>query len=521
MSNFPWLTVLWATPTVGAALLILLPAAQRVLAKWLALLISVAVLAITVVLAMGFEPGGEQYQFVENHRWIPSFGTGYILGVDGIALAIVVLTAVLVPLLIIAGWNDADAQTGLRGRSVQTYLALTLAVEGMVIMSLVSLDILLFYVFFEAMLIPMYFLIGGFGGENRSKAAVKFLLYNLFGGLIMLAAVIGLYVVTAQSDAFAGGTFDFREIVAAVSGGEFVVNPAVMHLMFGGFMFAFAVKAPLWPFHRWLPDAAVEATPASAVLMMAVMDKVGTFGMLRYCLQLFPDSSAYFQPLIVTLAVIGIVYGAILAIGQTDVMRLIAYTSISHFGFIILGIFVMTSQGQSGSTLYMVNHGLSTAALFLIAGFLVSRRGTRLINAYGGVQKVAPVLAGTFLVAGLATLSLPGLAPFISEFLVLIGTFTRYPVLAVFAATALVLSAIYILWMYQRMMTGPVSDGNERLRDLVPRELAVVAPLIALLLVLGVYPKPALDVINPAVEHTLTTIDQPDPVARFAEGPTP
>ena len=238
---------------------------------------------------------------------------------------------------------------------------------------------------------------------------MKFLLYNLFGGLIMLAAVIGLYVVTAGSDAFEAGTFDFREIVAAVSSGEFVVNPAVMNLLFLGFMFAFAVKAPLWPFHRWLPDAAVEATPASAVLMMAIMDKVGTFGMLRYCLQLFPDSSAYFRPMIITLAVIGIVYGAIVAIGQTDVMRLIAYTSISHFGFIILGIFVMTSQGQSGSTLYMVNHGLSTAALFLIAGFLVSRRGSRLIESYGGVQKVAPVLAGTFLVSGLATLSLPGL----------------------------------------------------------------------------------------------------------------
>jgi NADH-quinone oxidoreductase subunit M len=523
VTSLPWLTILWATPTLGAALVMLMPAAQRVAAKWLALLISVVVLALTAVVALGFKPGGEQYQFVESHTWIPSFGTGYILGVDGIALSLVVLTAVLVPLLIIAGWNDADEQTGLRGRSVQTYLALTLAVEGMVLISLVSLDILLFYVFFEAMLIPMYFLIGGFG-KNRteaSRAAVKFLLYNLFGGLIMLAAVIGIYVVTAQSDAFSAGTFDFREIVTAVSSGQFVVNPVVMHLLFGGFMFAFAVKAPLWPFHRWLPDAAVEATPASAVLMMAIMDKVGTFGMLRYCLQLFPDSSTYFQPVIVTLAVIGIVYGAIVAIGQTDVMRLIAYTSISHFGFIILGIFVMTSQGQSGSTLYMVNHGLSTAALFLIAGFLVSRRGTRLIDAYGGVQKVAPVLAGTFLVAGLATLSLPGLAPFISEFLVLIGTFTRYPALAVFAATALVLSAVYILWMYQRMMTGPVRDGNERLRDLLPREIVVVAPLIALLLVLGVYPKPALDVINPAVTHTLTTIDQPDPAPKIAEGQTP
>ena len=253
--------------------------------------------------------------------------------------------------------------------------------------------------------------------------------------------------------------------------------------------------------------------------MMAVMDKVGTFGMLRYCLPLFPDSAALFRPVVIALAVFGIIYGALLAIGQTDVMRLIAYTSISHFGFIIVGIFAMTSQGQSGSTLYMVNHGISTAALFLIAGFLVSRRGTRAISAYGGVQKVAPVLAGTFLVAGLATLAMPGLAPFISEFLVLIGTFTRYPVLAVLAAAALVLSAVYVLWTYQRMMNGPLAEGNRNLTDLRARELVVVTPLIALLLVLGVYPKVALDVINPAVNHTLTLIDQPDPVPTLtAEG---
>ncbi len=523
MTSVPWLSALWAVPMVGAVVVMVLPAAARSLARWVALAVALAVLAVTAVVAAGFDPGGEQYQFVENHRWIPSFGTGYILGVDGNALALVVLTAVLVPLLIVAGWNDAGDRLSWGGRSVHIYFALTLAVEGMVMISLVSLDILLFYVFFEAMLIPMYFLIGGFGGRDRSRAAVKFLLYNLFGGLIMLAAVVGLYVATASSDAFGAGTFDLRAIVAAVAGGEFTMSPVVMHLLFGGFMFAFAVKAPLWPLHRWLPDAAVEATPASAVLMMAIMDKVGTFGMIRYCLTLFPDSAKFFSPLIITLAVIGIVYGAVVAIGQTDVMRLIAYTSISHFGFIILGIFVMTTQGQSGSTLYMVNHGISTAALFLIAGFLVSRRGSRLISAYGGVQKVAPVLAGTFLVAGLATLSLPGLAPFISEFLVLIGTFTRYPVFGVLAASALVLSAIYVLWMYQRMMTGPtppaLAEGDTRLPDLRPREIAVVAPLIALLLVLGVYPKPALDVINPAVTHTLTTIDSPDPAPRMAEGP--
>ena len=510
MTGVGWLTALWTVPMVGAAIVILLP--SRVFARWAALVVSLAVLAVAALLAVSFDPAGPQFQFVEDHPWIPSFGTGYILGLDGIALALVVLTAVLVPLLIVAGWNDGHAD---RARSTQSYLALTLAVEGMVLISLVALDVLLFYVFFEAMLIPMYFLIGGFGGAHRSAAAVKFLLYNLFGGLIMLAAVIGLYVVTLDE---LGGTFDFRAIVAAVQSGQLAVDPAVLNALFLGFMFAFAVKAPLWPFHRWLPDAAVESTPATAVLMMAIVDKVGTFGMLRYCLQLFPDATKTFQPAIITLAVIGIIYGAVVAIGQTDVMRLIAYTSISHFGFIILGIFVLTSQGQAGSTLYMVNHGISTAALFLIAGFLVSRRGSRFIADYGGIQKVAPVLAGTFLVAGLATLSLPGLGPFISEFLVLIGTFGRFPVLAVIAALALVLSAIYILWAYQRMMTGPVTRDNEGLRDLVPRELVVVTPLIVLLLVLGIYPKPALDVIDPAVTHTLTTIDVQDPRPATAEG---
>ncbi|MGA9377146.1 MAG: NADH-quinone oxidoreductase subunit M [Mycobacterium sp.] len=515
MNGIGLLTALWVVPMLGAVVVILLP--SKAFAKYTALAVSLVVLLLAAALAVQFDPAGPQFQFVEDYPWIPTFGTGYILGLDGIALALVVLTAVLVPLLIVAGWNDGRDDGRFGNRSAQSYLALTLAVEAMVLISLMALDVLLFYVFFEAMLIPMYFLIGGFGGAGRSTAAVKFLLYNLFGGLIMLAAVIGLYVVTAGSDL--GGTFDFRAIAAAVADGDLNVDPALLNALFLGFMFAFAVKAPLWPFHRWLPDAAVESTPATAVLMMAVVDKVGTFGMLRYCLQLFPDAAKTFQPLIITLAVIGIVYGAIVAIGQTDVMRLIAYTSISHFGFIILGIFAMTSQGQAGSTLYMVNHGISTAALFLIAGFLVSRRGTRLIADYGGVQRVAPVLSGTFLVAGLATLSLPGLAPFISEFLVLIGTFTRFPVLAVIAASALVLSAIYILWAYQRMMTGPVTAGNESVRDLIPRELVVVAPLIALLLVLGVYPKPALDVINPAVTHTMTTIDMQDPVPATAEGP--
>jgi NADH-quinone oxidoreductase subunit M len=505
VNTAPWLSVLWLLPLVGALVVIVIPPAGRQLAKWLGLAVAVAVLVVSIVITTRFHPGGPTYQFVESHRWIPAFGAGYTLGIDGIAVVLVLVTTILVPLLLVGGWNDG----GESARGPQAYVALTLTIESMVLISVVSLDVLLFYVFFEAMLVPMYFLIGGFGGgAQRSRAAVKFLLYNLFGGLIMLAAVIGLYVVTAQHGS---GTFDFRHIVATVSTHSLGASPAVLKALFLGFMFAFAIKAPLWPFHRWLPDAAVESTPATAVLITAVMDKVGTFGMLRYCLQLFPDASTYFRPLIIVLAVIGVIYGAIVAIGQTDIMRLIAYTSISHFGFIILGIFVMTSQGQSGSTLYMLNHGISTAAVFLIAGFLVSRRGTRSIADYGGVQKVAPVLAGTFLISALATLSLPGLAPFISEFLVLIGTFSRYWVAAAFGATALVLSSMYMLWLYQRVMTGPVAPNNERIRDLLPREVVVVAPLMALLLVLGVYPKPVLDIINPAVGNTMTTIGQHDP----------
>ena len=521
-AGFPALTFLWLLPLVGAAVVVALPARMSHIAKSVALAVSLGVLAVGVALAITFDRGGQQFQFVERHSWIPAFGTSYSLGLDGIALVLVLLTAVLVPLLLVAGWNDvpavpAETPDEPPRRLPHTYFALILVVESMVLLSFSALDVLLFYIFFEAMLIPMYFLIGGFGGANRSRAAVKFLLYNLLGGLVMLAAVVGLYVVTARAESpFTSGTFDFQAIAAAAANGDLGVGPGVLNALFLGFMFAFAVKAPLWPLHSWLPDSAVESTPSTAVLMMAVVDKVGTFAMIRYCLQLFPESSATFAPWIITLAVIGIVYGAILAIGQTDIMRLIAYTSISHFGFIILGIFAMTSQSQAGSALYMVNHGISTAALFLIAGFLVSQRGTRAIAAYGGVQKAAPVLAGTFLVAGLATLSLPGLAPFISEFLVLIGTYTRYHVAAIIATSALVLSAIYILWLYQRIMGGPEKEGSDKIRDLVRRELVVVAPLIALLLFLGIYPKPALDIITPAVSHTVVD-EVPTPVIADAD----
>jgi NADH-quinone oxidoreductase subunit M len=293
----------------------------------------------------------------------------------------------------------------------------------------------------------------------------------------------------------------------------------VQKWLFLGFFIAFAIKAPLWPFHTWLPDAATAAQPGSAVLLVGVLDKVGTFGMIRYCLELFPTAARYFTPLILVLAVVGILYGAIVAIGQADLKRLIAYTSISHFGFIVLGIFALTSQGGTGATLYMVNHGFATGALFLIAGFMIVRRRSQRIADYGGVQKVAPVLAGLFLISGLAGLALPGLSTFVSEFLVLIGTFTRYKVAASFATAGIILAAIYILWMYQRTMTGPVRGEVASMPDLKPRELWAVGPLIALLIFFGVYPKPLLNLINPAVQSTLVQVHVTDPVPQHPVGP--
>jgi NADH-quinone oxidoreductase subunit M len=522
--SFPLLTVTAAVPAVGAVVTAAVPAAQRTTAKYTALLFSLATLVFAAVALVRFDPGGDRYQLTESHAWIKDFGLRYELGVDGIAVVMVALTALLIPFVMLAGWHDADpledANPNRRWRPTQGFFALILLVEAMVVLSFEATDVFLFYIFFEAMLIPVYFLIGGFGdrahaaGEDeaarqRSYAAVKFLLYNLAGGLIMLAAVIGLYTVTAHQ--LGTGTFSLQEILSARASGKLHIETSTERWLFLGFFFAFAVKAPLWPLHTWLPNAMGESTAPVAVLITAVVDKVGTFAMLRYCLQLFPEASKWATPVVLVLALISIIYGALLAVGQRDIKRLIAYASVSHFGFIILGIFAMTTQGQSGATLYMVNHGISTAALLLVAGFLITRRGSRLIADFGGVQKVAPILAGTFLIGGLATLSLPGLAPFVSEFLVLVGTFSRYPVLGIVATLGIVLAALYVLVLYQRTMTGPVKAGIEGMSDLKARELLVVTPLIALLLFLGVYPKPVTDIINPSVHHTLSDVHKTDP----------
>jgi NADH-quinone oxidoreductase subunit M len=529
MSNFPWLTILGAVPLAGAIVIALTPGrsapggtedrrARDLLVKQIALVTTVVTLAVAIVMAVQFKPGGPRFQFQQVYQWIPQFGVHYAVGVDGIALVLILMSVVLMPVVVLASWNDAEAAPDPAGvtpsrrqpsgppreHSVKSYFIWMLVLETMMIGVFASTDVFMFYVFFEAMLVPMYFLIGSFGVGQRQYAAVKFLLYSLLGGLLMLVAVIALYVYSTHGGH--QGTFLFTQL------SHLTLSSTVQKWLFLGFFIAFAIKAPLWPFHTWLPDAATSAKPGAAVLLVGVLDKVGTFGMIRYCLDLFPSASHYFTPLVLALSVIGVLYGAIVAIGQADMMRLIAYTSISHMGLITLGIFAMTSEGQAGATLYMVNHGFATGALFIIAGFLVARRRSHLISDYGGVQKVAPVLAGVFLIAGLAGLSLPGLNTFVSEFLVLVGTFTRYEAAAVLATVGIILAAIYILWMYQRTMTGPVREQVAGMPDLKARELWAVGPLILLIIVLGVYPKPALDIINPAVSKTLTGVHSTDPV---------
>jgi NADH-quinone oxidoreductase subunit M len=511
MSTFPWLLALLVVPLVGALVVMLLPRSNEKAAKVLGLAVSLLVLVMTIAMSLAFVVAdAAKFQFDVSYDWIPAFGVHFALGVDGIALVLIALSACLVPVVLLAGWHDAD---GARG-SVKGYVALILVLEAAMVGVFAATDVFLFSVYFEAMLIPVYFLIGRYGGPGRNYAAVKFLLYSLFGGLLMLAALIALYVVSA--DQLGTGTFDFVKLAGLD------IPLETQKWLFAGFFIAFAIKAPLVPFHTWLPDAAAESTPGTAVLLVGVLDKVGTFGMLLYCLELFPGASRWATPLVIALAVVGIIYGALLAIGQTDIKRLIAYTSVSHFGFIALGIFVMTSQGQSGSALYMVNHGFSTAALFLVGGFLISRRGSRLIDDFGGVQKVAPILAGLFLVAGLSSLALPGLSSFVSEFLVLVGTFERYQWVGVIATLGIVLAALYILLMYQRTMTGPVPPMvEEKVHDLRGREILAIAPLIVIIIALGFYPKPVLDVVNPAVDRVMHAVDATDPapaVAPVAEG---
>jgi NADH-quinone oxidoreductase subunit M len=506
-------------PLIGGVLVAFLGTNDRA-AKLVALLFSMLELVVAVVACAAYTPDGPRLQLETKVDWIPKFGVEFAIGVDGIALVMIALIAVLVPIVLAASWTEKLRE----GRTMAGFCSLVLIMQACMVGVFAATDVFLFYVFFEVMLIPMYFLIGRFGGDRGQYAAVKFFIYSLFGGLIMLASVIGVYVVSRER--LGAGTFNWETLVVTLRD----TDSTTQLWLFLGFFIAFAIKAPLFPVHTWLPDAGARAPIGVGVLLVGVLDKVGTFGFLRYCLPMFPAATRIMTPFVLVLAVISIIYGSLLAVRQNDMKRFVTFTSIAHFGFITLGVFAVTSQAQAGAVLYMVNHGIATGMLFLVVGMVAARGGSNLISDYGGMAKLTPLLGGMFLIAGLASLALPGTNSFVSEFLVLIGSFPTRPVFTIVATVGMVLAALYVLWVYQRVMQGPVrgtaligavggpgtvtDPATARIGDLNKREIAVLAPLVVLIIGLGVYPKPVLDVITPSVGATLTEVGVTDPVSQ-------
>ncbi|MFV0634037.1 NADH-quinone oxidoreductase subunit M [Demequina sp.] len=490
---FPFLTILVALPAVGAAVLWALPASARSRAREIALGVTVVEFVLFVVMALQFDKGDAgAFQFSETYAWIPQIGASWALGINGIGLLLIALSVILTPLAILAGWREDKDDKARRD-----YLALILVSLSFMVGIFAARDVFLFYVMFEAMLIPLYFLIGRFGGVQRRYAAVKFLLFSLAGGLIMLVAVVALY--------FAGPGGEQAFLTDNLAG-ALDLTVTQERLMFVAFFLAFAIKAPMVPVHTWLPDVAETARPGTTALLVAVLDKIGTFGMLTLCLVLFPDAARWAAPGIIVFAVISVIYGALLAIGQRDMMRLVAFTSVSHFGVMILGIFAFQQTSVEGAALYMFNHGLSTGALFLLVGFLVARTGTADVEAYGGLQRVVPVFAGVFLVVGLSSLSLPGLSPFVSEIMVFVGAFPVAAVAVIISAVSGVLAALYILLTYKRVFTGPVREDRAQMRELTLRERLVVGPLIALMLLLGFAPGIAIEYLSDPAADVVATV---------------
>lgn len=506
--SFPWLTTLALLPLLGAAVLLMVKGER---AKPIGIVFSVLTLVLGIVITVQYAGGT---RFAEQLPWIPAFGANYALGpVDGLSLTMVLLTVLLTPAVLLASWDTVDADDRW---NAHVFFALVLALESLSLFVFLSTDILLFYLFFEATLIPMYFLLGGFGRKRRAYAAIKFLMFGLAGGLVMLASVIGVYVVSMQQ--LGSPTYLMSELT------QVNFDNDLGRWLFLGFFIAFALKAPMVPFHTWLPDATEEGTAGGSALMVGILDKIGTFGMLRICVELFPEASRWAAPVIIVLGLVSMIYGALAAIGQKDLMRLIAFTSISHFGFIVIGIFAFTSVSITGSTFYMFNHAFSAGVLFLVAGYFVQRRGSQLIKDFGGVQKLVPVTSGVFLIGGLSSLALPGLSPFVSEFMVIAGAYARNPLVAGISTVGMVLSATYILYMYQRVMNGPVTEQVARTfaadgsSDLNGREKLAIAPLLLIILVFGLFPKPMLDLIEPATQTTMQLVGVTDPATPIAKG---
>ncbi len=479
LDNFPLLSLITFLPLAGALILLLLPQQGRAMWVW-ALLVTLVTFVLSLALFFGWKMGEPGYQFVESRPWAPEIGLSYLLGVDGISLFLVLLTTFFGPIVILASWDSITERT-------RAYLFLMLVLETGMLGVFVALDLVLFYLFFEATLIPMYFIIGVWGGPRRIYAALKFFIYTMAGSTLMLVAILALRAQT--------GSFSLMDILAAPS-----LAPDVQRWFFLAFALAFAIKVPLFPFHTWLPDAHVQAPTAGSVILAAILLKMGAYGYVRFALPLFPAATQSLAGALITLGVIGILYGGIVALRQKDFKSLVAYSSVAHLGFVVLGIFALTPEGISGAVLQMVNHGLSTGALFLLVGMIYERRHSRMLSDFGGVWTVMPVYAAFLLVTMLSSAGLPGLNGFVGEFSILVGAFQANRAAAVLGAVGVIIAAWYLLHAFRETMQGPLEKPeNKRLTDLTRREALILAPIVVLFFVIGLFPNLFFDRINPSV----------------------
>ncbi|RMH73207.1 MAG: NADH-quinone oxidoreductase subunit M [Gemmatimonadetes bacterium] len=493
MTGLPILTIITFLPLVGALFLLILPSHKGDLLRQAALTFATLTFLISLSLFFGYDATNTDMQFREFIPWITAFGINYHLGIDGISLLLILLTTVTMPVAILSSWTAITER-------IKAYMFVLLLLETAMIGVFVSLDLVLFYFFWEAMLIPMAFLIGIWGGENKIYAAYKFFLYTMAGSVLMLVAIIAMvyYGYTQLGKV----TFDVLELYAL----DIPVN--WQRWLFLGFFFAFAIKVPMFPFHTWLPDAHVQAPTAGSVILAGIMLKMGTYGFLRFSLGFFPDAAVSAIPYIATLSIIGIIYGALVAMVQPDLKKLVAYSSVSHLGFVMLGMFALNVQGISGSVMQMLNHGVSTGALFLLVGIIYERRHTRMISEFGGLTKQIPIFAVIFMIVTLSSIGLPGLNGFVGEFLILVGVFQEHAGYAAFAASGVILSAVYMLWMFQRVMFGKLENpANKLLKDINFREIIVLTPFIILIFWMGIYPKTFLDKMEPSVQKIVERVE--------------
>jgi NADH-quinone oxidoreductase subunit M len=482
-------TLVWL-PTLGAAALLLLDRRDTRRLRQVALAVTAATFIVSGLLWIGFDRARPGMQFAEQRAWIPGAGISYHLGVDGISLLLVLLTTLLMPLCILSAWTQVTTR-------VKEFLVAMCLLETGMLGVFVALDLFLFFVFWEAMLVPMYLIIGVWGGPRRVYAAVKFILYTMAGSALMLLAILTLYFLQDARTA----SFDYAVVM------QLRIPPSLQVPLFLAFALAFAIKVPMFPFHTWLPDAHVEAPTAGSVILAGVLLKMGTYGFLRFGLPIFPDAAVRLAPVIVILALVGILYGAWVSTVQPDMKKLIAYSSVSHLGYVMLGLFTFTAQGLSGGILQMANHGLSTGALFLLVGMIYERRHSRLIADFGGLWAVVPVFSAILMLVTFSSIGLPGLNGFVGEFLILVGAFQWSRAAAVLGTVGIVFAAVYLLWMYQRVVFGELRhEANRRLPDLNAREIWTLVPIVVLIVWIGVYPKPFTAVTETAVTELLQVV---------------